>query len=93
MDRARGLLEDADDYVSSVMSSQSSTLVLRTPLPSGRKRFLSAPNGTECEIKKSRNDSQDNDVRPVIMAKRNLMNMDNQNVSQCSNNDKNKDIS
>ena len=52
MDRAGGLLEDADDYVSSVMGSQGSILVLRTPLPIGRKRCLSAPDGTESEVKK-----------------------------------------
>ena len=93
MDRARGLLEDADDYVSSVMGSQRSTLVLRTPLPSNRKRFLSAPDGTESEIKKSKNDNNDNDVRPVIKAKRNLLNIDNQIMSQGTNNDKKDDES
>lgn len=71
------LLEEADEYVKSVMSSQcaSASVTVKTPLPSGRKRFLSAPDVTESEVKKARNDTSD-DERLTVKAKRNLMNMD-----------------
>ena len=65
MDQARGLPEDADEYVNSVMGSQGPNLLLRTPLPSSRKRCLSAPDG-ETEIKKPRNNTVDNGNRQVI---------------------------
>ena len=54
MEQARGLLEDADEYVNSVMGFHGSAVLLRTPLPSGRKRCLSAPDG-ESEVKNPRN--------------------------------------
>ena len=71
MDQARGLLEDADEYVNSVMGSHGSAVLLRTPLPSGRKRCLSAPDG-ESEIQKPRNGYDKSGNRQVIKARRNL---------------------
>ena len=50
------LLDDADAYVNSVMSSQGPSVLLITPLPSERKRYLSASDVTESDIKKARND-------------------------------------
>lgn len=46
------ILQDAEDYVSMVMHSQQISAVLRTPLPSGRKRHLSLPAVGESEMKK-----------------------------------------
>ena len=55
------LLADAEDYVDSVMSSQSVLAVLRTPVQCRRKRNLSMPNVFESSQKKIRGDIQEED--------------------------------
>ena len=57
------------------MSSRCQSVLLKTPLPSGRKRYLSASDATESEIKKVKSDNSEND-RLKIKVKRNLLNMD-----------------
>lgn len=49
------LLQEATIYVESVMASQKVTAILRTPLPSCRKRTLSAPSAGESANKKLKN--------------------------------------
>ena len=50
-------------------------MLLGTLLPSCRKRCLSAPD-VETEIKKPRNNKDDNDNRQVIKARINRLNLD-----------------
>ena len=49
-------LLEAAEYVEAVLSAQQVSAVLRTPIPSGRKRHLSLPAAGESDLKKIRSD-------------------------------------
>lgn len=50
-------LLEAAEYVEAVMSSQQVSAILRTPMPSGRKRHLSLPAVGESDMKKMKSDN------------------------------------
>lgn len=74
------ILQDAEEYVNVVMSSQQVSAVLRTPLPSGRKRHLSMPAVGESELKKIRSDDvRESDAELELLGETNIKTTNREN--------------